>query len=147
VLAAEQLLRTDASDEALVGAFCNIQIDLLDTLHGADEHGFLLAARGLAGLGPAAGFRVVDRGIRRIVGVQAAIIGRLGGLAMSGQECAMREVSLNGQVLRPRGAHRITAASLATLERVIRDQTSAALRALIVTRRRRKCPGHESDSD
>jgi len=147
VIAAEQLLRTEASDQALVGAFCDIQTDLLDTLHGADEHGFLLAARGQAGLGPAAGFRLVHRGIRRIVGVQAAIIGRIGGLAMSGQECAMREMSLNGQVLRPRGARRITAASLATLERVIRDQTSAALRALIATRRGRKHPGRASDSD
>ena len=155
VMAAERTLRAAASDAALIEAFCAIQVSLLEISRGADENWFLLVAREQAGLGPPAGFEVMHRGMRRMKQVQTGIIGRLSGLAGNARECLLREMSLNGQVLyfgmmRRSALHslrerRFEAHTLETLERVIRGQSSAALRALSVARRRRSPARHESD--
>jgi len=147
VIAAEQTLRADASDTALIAAFCAIQVSLLEISRGVDENWFLLVAREQAGLGPPAGFEVMHHGMRRMKRVQTGIIGRLSGLAGSARECLLREMSLNGQALyfgmmrrsalHALRAHRFEAQTLEMLERVIREQSAAALRALSLARRRR----------
>jgi len=155
VMAAEQTLRAGASDAALIAAFCAIQVSLLEISRDADENWFLLVAREQAGLGPPAGFEVMHHGMRRMKRVQTAIIGRLSGLAGSARECLLREMSMNGQVLyfgmmrrsalRTLRARRFDAHTLQTLERVIREHSSAALRALSLARRRRAPARRESD--
>jgi AcrR family transcriptional regulator len=155
VLAGERLLRADASDGALIGAFCDIQVRLLDILHGVDENWYLLVAREHAGIGPATGYRVVHRGTRRILQVQAAILGRLSGAAIGDPECRIRVLCLHAQVLffrtlrrglsRSRRVRHVDSGT-ATPERVIREQSAAALRVLIAARRRRALAHGASDS-
>jgi AcrR family transcriptional regulator len=147
VVASERLLRNDASDRLLISAFCDIQAGLLDGLNGADDNWVLLIAREQSGLAPAAGFRLVGGGMRRMLRVQTAIIRRLSGLANRAPESLIREMSLNAQVfffgmmrrgaLAGRRAHRIEARTLSVLEQVIREHSSAVLRTLIAARRRR----------
>jgi len=157
VVAAEHELSVDTGDDALIGAFCDIQSGLLAFLHGGDESGFLLAALAQAGLGPTAGLRLVHRGTRRISQVLSGIIGRLSGRASSDPECLIRTMGLIGQVLsfgvmqhralRSLRSRRFEARTSATVQRVMREQCSAALRALIGPRRRRGRPRRASDSD
>ncbi len=148
VMATERLLRRKATDRSLIGAFCDIQIGLIDGLHGTDERWVPLVAGEHAGS---------HRGTRRMLRVQTAIIGRLSGLEAGAPECRMREWSLNAQILSfgmmPRNlsgtsrGRRIESQRSALLKRVIREHSGLVLRGLIAARRRRAFKDVPSDSD
>jgi AcrR family transcriptional regulator len=140
VLAAERLVGGRATDAVLIEAFCAIQVKLADFLTGAAGDWLLWIAREEMAAGPARGFRLIHRQRDRIMRVKAAIIARLLRRAARDAECALRAMSLTGEVLyfhfMRRGAlgelgwKAIDAPGLALIKRIVREQTTSALRAL-----------------
>ncbi len=144
VAVAERLLIDDADDEALVRAFCDIQVKMTDFLADASNDWILWVAREQTGSGPRSGSRLVYRRNKRIMAVNAAIIGRLLGRAPGEAECLTREMVLSGQLLFFHFMRRSALAALAVkefdaghlslIQRVLREHTAASLRAMVASR-------------
>jgi AcrR family transcriptional regulator len=144
VMVAEGLLSDDADDEALVRAFCDIQVKMTAFLDDANNDWILWVAREQTGFGPRSGSQLIYRRNKRITEVNAAIIGRLLGRARGDAECLTREMLLSGQLLFFHFMRRSALATLALkdldarhltlIERVLREHTTASLRAMVAQR-------------
>lgn len=143
----ERVAAGEASDEALIEAFCDIQAQLAEFMFTSPEASDwrLFMARLQAGPGPAAGFQIMqERVSQRMSHVMAAIVGRLIGRAASDDETLIRTMALSGQLMVFQVARRsaltvlawdtIDATRLALIKRVIREQTRALLRSMTATR-------------
>jgi TetR/AcrR family transcriptional regulator, regulator of cefoperazone and chloramphenicol sensitivity len=161
---AERLLEQGADDAALIEAYCEIQAQLAELMFVSQDASDwrLFMARQQAGMGPIAGFQMVyERVSRRISQVTSAIVGRLLGRSPRDDETLIRTMALSGQLMVFQVARRtaltalnwdsINAERLALIKRVVREQTTALLRALLAARdsgrsshaaRRRRLNGH-----
>ncbi|SDH95675.1 CerR family C-terminal domain-containing protein [Paraburkholderia phenazinium] len=140
VEAAEAALAGNADDHTLIAAFCAIQArvgEFLFTSTESDEWR-LFMAREQAGLGPSAGFEMIDQKISfRLTSVNAAIVGRLLGRPADDEETLIRTLSLNGPIaafhihcrksLRVLGWDGFNAARLAKLMGIVKEQTVTLL--------------------
>ena len=149
VIEAERLIAEGADDEALIEAYCNIQIRAAEfRFKAADQDDWrLFMARQQAGLDPGIGFEAVFRRISvRTFAVAAGIIGRLIGRPADDEEIRIRAVALSGQFQVFHVCRRLALALLdwdqidserqALIKRVVRDQTRALLGAFAAERRR-----------
>ncbi len=147
VSGAERLLEEGADDAALIEAFCEIQAQLAELMFTSQDANDwrLFMARQQAGMGPTAGFRMVyERVSKRISHVTSAIVGRLLGRSPGDDETLIRTMALSGQLMVFQVARRsaltvlnwdaVNAERLALIKRVVREQTTALLRALLATR-------------
>ncbi len=109
----------------------------------------LFMARLQAGGGPTGGFQIFYQRVhRRMRAVMAQIVSRLLGLPAHHEETLIRVIALNGQLtvfsvvrrsaLTALNWDAVDAPRLALLQRIIREQTEAVLRSLIVAREARK---------
>lgn len=145
---AQRTLAGEPDDDALIEAFCAIQAkfaDMMFTAEHTDGSWRLFMAREQAGLGPAAGFQIVNQRVnQRLYAVTGAIVGRLLGRPGSDEETLIRTMALSGQQLYFQIMRRtalsllnwdvISADRLALLKRVIGEQTAAILRSMSATR-------------
>jgi AcrR family transcriptional regulator len=144
---AERALEEGADDEALIEAFCALQLRLAEfmfTEEGADEWR-LFMARLQSGEGPAASFELFEHSPKRRVSTAVStIVGRLLGRPPEDEETLLRTVTLTGQLTVFQCARRsvlarlkwdaIDTERLALLKRVISEQTASLLRSMIATR-------------
>jgi TetR/AcrR family transcriptional regulator, regulator of cefoperazone and chloramphenicol sensitivity len=154
VESAARTLADNADDDALIEAFCAIQAkiaDMMFTVHRPDDNWRLFMAREQAGLGPAAGFQIVNERLnQRLYAVTGAIVGRLLGRARDDDETLIRTMALSGQQLFFHVLRRTALSILnwdgfnaeraALLKRVIGEQTAALLRLMAATRRADSAP-------
>jgi len=144
IVAAEGLLAAGADDEALIDAFCDIQGTLADFLNESSGDWLLWMTREQTTSEPGTGFLLNHPTIKRIMRASRAIVARLLGRSVRDPESGVREMTLNGQLLRfymmrGRSLHLlgwkdIDAAGLALLKRVVRQHSAAALRAMVAER-------------
>jgi len=142
VQAAQEALK-GKSDEQLIDAFCAIQAGLAEYMlapnHNADWRTFI--AREQSGLGLRSTFDVINDGFnKRLSSLSAAIVGRFLGLPADHEECIVRTLTLNGQLLSFYFARRaslsvlnwdeIDAKRLTFLVRIVNEQTTVFLRSL-----------------
>lgn len=140
---AAQAALDSLSDEQLIEAFCAIQEGLagymLSPDHNADWRTFI--AREQSGLGLGSTFDVINEGFsKRLTGLSAAIVGKFLNLPADDDECIVRAMTLNGQLLPFYFARRsslsalqwneIDAERLAFLIRIVKEQTASFLRSL-----------------
>jgi TetR/AcrR family transcriptional regulator, regulator of cefoperazone and chloramphenicol sensitivity len=145
---AQRTLAGDADDDALIEAFCALQAKLADMMFMAqhtESNWRMFMAREQAGLGPAAGFQIVNQRVnRRLYAVTGAIVGRLLGRPGNDEETLIRTMALSGQQLYFQMMRRnalsllnwdvINADRLELLKRVIGEQTAAILRSMSAAR-------------
>lgn len=151
VAAAQAVIDSDAGDDALIEAFCAIQASVAEYLFTTNEPDDLrlFMAREQAGMGPASAFDLIDKRVsERMLGVSAAIVGRLTGLPADDPETVVRALTLNGQLLpfhitrrtalRALGWETIDEPRLALLVKIINGQTAALLRQMTAKRASQK---------
>lgn len=144
---AERLLEEGADDAALIEAFCTIQAQLAEFMFTSQDASDwrLFMARQQAGMGPIAGFQIVyERVSKRISRVTSGIVGQLLGRSPGDDETLIRTMALNGQLMVFQVARRsaltalnwdsINPERLALIKHILREQTTALLRALLATR-------------
>jgi AcrR family transcriptional regulator len=145
---AERTLADGADDDALIEAFCDIQAkvaDMMFTTPPTDSSWRLFMAREQAGLGPAAGFQIVNERVnQRLYAVTGVIVGRLLGKSARDEETLIRTMALGGQQVYFHVMRRtalsllhwdgISAERARLLKRVIGEQTAALLRSMAATR-------------
>jgi len=142
VQAAQQALE-GKSDEPLIAAFCALQAGLADYMlssaRNSDWRTFI--AREQTGLGLRSTFDVINEGFsKRLTHLSAAIIGRLLQRPTDDEECLLRVITLNGQLLPFYFARRSTLSALnwdeidtdryARLVRIVSEQTEMFLKGL-----------------
>jgi AcrR family transcriptional regulator len=150
ITAAQDALDRHADDYELIDAFCAIQTSIAEfmfTSTDADDWRQFMA-REQAGLGPASGFEMINNRLSsRMIGVSAAVTGRLLGRAADEEETLIRSLTLNAPLL----AFHITGRSslsalgwdvvdtsrLSKLLAVITEQTVVLLRHMAETKRSR----------
>jgi AcrR family transcriptional regulator len=154
VIEAERLVAEGADDEALIEAYCDIQMRAAEfKFKAADQDDWrLFMARQQAGLDPDIGFEAVLRRISvRTFAVAAAIIGRLTGRPADDEEVRIRAVALSGQfqvfhvcrrmALRLLEWDEIDAKRQALVKKVVRDHTRELLGTFAA-----KKPAHRRDT-
>jgi TetR/AcrR family transcriptional regulator, regulator of cefoperazone and chloramphenicol sensitivity len=146
VIEAERLLAAGADDEALIEAYCDIQMRASQfKFKTADEDWRLFMARQQAGLDPViANEAVLTRISTRTFAVTVAIVGRLTRRSPKDEETRIRAVALSGQfqifhmhrrmVLRVLNWDDIAAERQTLVQGIVRDQTRELLRALAAKR-------------
>jgi AcrR family transcriptional regulator len=147
VARAEEVVRSNAPDEALIEAFCAIQMRFAEFMFTSQDANDwrLFMARQQAGGGPAAGFQLLFQRVnKRLRGVSAEIVGRLIGLPATADETLIRTMALNGQLtvfqvirrsaLAALNWESVDATRLALLQRIIREHTTILLRSMMATR-------------
>jgi hypothetical protein len=150
VEAAEAVLASNADDCALIEAFCAIQACVGEFLFTSteSEDWRLFIAREQAGLGPSAGFEMIEQRISfRMTNLNAAIVGRLLGRPADDEETLIRTLTLNGPIaafhlhgrksLRVLGWDGFNAARLAKLMGIVKEQTVTLLQSMAEMRRKR----------
>jgi TetR/AcrR family transcriptional regulator, regulator of cefoperazone and chloramphenicol sensitivity len=150
VEAAEAVLASNADDQALIEAFCSIQACIGQFLFTSTESDDwrLFIAREQAGLGPSSGFELIDQKISyRLTTVNATIVGRLLGRPADDEETLIRTLSLNGSIaafhmhgrksLRVLGWDSFSAARLAKLMGIVKEQTITLLQSMIEMKRKK----------
>ena len=144
---AESALTQNASDDALIDAFCAVQMQWADLFCTDDTNGWRrLLLRQQSDLSPPFAFQAYYEGVmRRMFTVTAGIVGRLLGVPAESTESQIRAVALGGQLavfhatrrtmlLRTLKLKSNEADRLALLKRVIGEQTAAVLRSIAATR-------------
>lgn len=131
------------SDGELIDAFCAIQTGLAEYMlsprHNEDWRTFI--AREQSGLGLRSTFDVINDGFsKRLTSLSAAIVGRFLRLPASDEECIVRSMTLQGQLLPFYFARRsslsalnwddMNAGRLAFIVRIANEQTAVFLRSL-----------------
>jgi AcrR family transcriptional regulator len=147
VAQAEKVLKAKADDEALIEAFCAIQMSTAEFMFTSQEASDwrLFMARQQAGGGPPAGFQLLFQRVHMPVrAVMAEIVGRLIGLPATDEETQIRALALNGQLTTFQVIRRTALAALnwdsvdgprlGLLQRIIREHTTTLLRSMIATR-------------
>ena len=147
VAQAEKALKSKADDEALIEAFCAIQMSTAEFMFTSQEASDwrLFMARQQAGGGPSAGFQLLFQRVHVPVrAVMAEIVGRLIGLPATDAETQVRTMALNGQLTTFQVIKRTALAALnwdsvdgprlGLLQRIIREHTTTLLRSMIATR-------------
>jgi len=147
VEAAEAVLKNNVDDDALIEAFCAIQARIAEFMFTSTESDDwrLFMAREQAGLGPSAGFEMIDKKIScRLTHISATIVGRLLGRPADDEETLIRTLTLNGPIvafhihgrksLRVLGWKAVDAERLATLMGIIKEQTVTLMRSMAAIR-------------
>jgi AcrR family transcriptional regulator len=138
---AEQILADNGDETALIEAFCAIQAQAADWMFTSrDTHDWrLFMARQQAGLGPPAGFEIINQRVNRRVQIASvAIVDRLLGRAKTDEESLIRTLALGGQlvifqvlrgnVLSALNWDAIDAGRSEFLTRIVSEQTAVLLR-------------------
>jgi len=156
---AEEALARDAGDEELIEVYCAIQAQLAEMMFTAPDapEWRLFMARLQAGEGPVAAFKINESQKKRLGDATVTIVGRLLGRPAEDEETLIRTTTLNGHVAvflcAPRSLlarlkwDGVDAERLALLKRVVSEQSTTLLRALVAarvsnTRRRRAVRGN-----
>jgi AcrR family transcriptional regulator len=147
VVRAEQALEANAGDDALIEAFCALQIRISEFMFTSQEANDwrLFMARQQSGGGPEAGFKLFFDGVnRRMRAVTSGIVARLIGLSANADETLIRTMALHGQLTQFQVVKRSALAALnwdtvdgprlALLQRIIREHTTILMRSMIATR-------------
>jgi AcrR family transcriptional regulator len=144
---AERALAENADDDELIEAFCNVQAELAQfmfTMKDADDWR-LFMARLQSGEGPPAGFQLIYQRVSgRMTVVLGGIVGRLLGRPADDEETLVRTMTVSGQlhvfqmarrsVLTKLKWDKVTNARLDLLKRILREHSSALLRAMVKVR-------------
>jgi TetR/AcrR family transcriptional regulator, regulator of cefoperazone and chloramphenicol sensitivity len=149
VEAAEKALANNVDDDGLIEAFCAIQASIAQFMFTSTESDDwrLFMAREQAGHGPSSGFELIDKKIScRLTNISATIVGRLLGRPADDEETLIRTLTLNGPVvafhihgrksLRVLGWDAVDATRLASLMRIIKEQTVTLMRSMTALRDR-----------
>jgi len=144
------LADAQAGDRALTDAYLGIQARFASFACDVPEavHWRMFMARERAGLGPAASFDVIDKGLnRRLFAATSGLIGRLLGKPADDEETRIRTLTIDGQVLVFRMMRRQVLSMLGwenigqqeteRVAAVILDQTRELLAALVKSRKAR----------
>jgi AcrR family transcriptional regulator len=143
----------EAADPALMDAYLAIQARFASFVSDKPEeevnHWRMFMARERAGLGPAAAFDIIDKGLnRRIFAATSGVIGRLLGKPAGDEETKIRTLAIDGQVLVFRMMRRQAISALgwqgfgseetARISKIILEQTRELLAALVRAREARR---------